>query len=123
MQLAHENAVRLSNRQYVLLRRVETADRSTLSIEEISTLHQGTLGSVRKRNPPLVVETTDQRGIKITGAGRLALAAYSHANISRLHPSLTFASALHLTVPKNLIAAFNNKSHPLVARHSPGKAA
>lgn len=95
-QAEHVHAVRMSNRQYGLLRYLNDA-RGAVGLDEISHLNQQTLGSF-KRGKNWMSETASRDSIRITSEGRDALKAFEHGDFLRQVARMKFSSFLSLDV-------------------------
>lgn len=97
------SAISLSNRQLGVLRLLSDSRGKRLSIDEVSSINQLTLGSLRRRADPLVMETPKRDGVELSRAGQRAIAAYDRADFFRQVASMHFSSYLKLDVPKDLL--------------------
>ncbi len=85
-------AIRLSNRQYALLDHLNHARNGTLSIEQLASLNQLTLGANKRRK--WLIETPKRDGVRITPEGRDVLQSFFSADFVRQVASMKFSSFL-----------------------------
>lgn len=91
----HEHAVRMSNRQYGLLRYLRDAKRP-IKVAEVSHLNQLTVGGNKRRG--WLNETSSHDGIVLTDEGKDALKAFEHGDFMRQVARMKFSSFLTLDV-------------------------
>lgn len=93
---SRDSAVRLSNRQYCLLKYLDDARGDKIGLDEISHLNQGTLGANKRRG--WLQETDAGDGVKLTAAGKYALESFKTGDFMRKVARMKFSSFLTLEV-------------------------
>lgn len=90
------HAIRMSNRQYSFLRYLREARSDKVTLEELSHLNQGTVGSAKRRQ--WLTESKGRDGVQMTHEGREALKAFEHGDFTRTVARMKFSSFLSLDV-------------------------
>lgn len=94
--IQHIHAIRMSNRQYSLLRFLSSQTRQRVGIDELSALNQNTVGANKRRK--WLKETSDRQGVELTHEGKEALKAFEAGDFMRSVARMKFSSFLSLDV-------------------------
>lgn len=106
-----QSAVRLSNRQFGQLRAMLSSPKATVSLDELSSFNQLTVGANKRRG--FIVETERKDGVMLTWEGREVLRAFERADFRRQVATMRFSTFLSLEahVPAELPARQRRPQH------------
>lgn len=95
------HAVRMSSRQFGMLRMIQSNRGHRFSLEDCGSMHQGTLGSLARPSRHYVAPTQTKDALELTPEGAEALKAFEGADFFRSVNSFHFSEFCGLRVPAN----------------------